>query len=244
MTAIRLRGAAAGALYEAKTIVARYPALAIPLERARKRGQVIGRHTDIVIEGFPRCASSFVVAAFRSAQEPRLMTIAHHTHMPAQVIAGVRRGIPTLVLIRRPEDAIVSQLIRSPDLSVGSLLRGFVRFYSPLAAYRSGFVVGAFDEAINDLGGVIRRLNERFGTGFAEFIHSPENLARIDREIELDFRSRSSSEEQLERIIPRPSSWRASLSEQARRRVRNEPSAALRLRAKRVYDELAGPSDG
>jgi hypothetical protein len=234
-----LRRALAGAAYEAKTIVARSSRIALPLQRARGRGEVIGPDTDLVIEGFPRCASSFVVAAFRLAQEPRAMRIANHTHMPAQVIEAVRRGLPALVLVREPEPTLVSHLIRNPDLPAASALRGYIRFHEPLMGYLAGVVVGVFEEVTTDLGAVIERLNARFGTSFRPFEHTAANLARIEREIEDDYRPRARSPEELERIIPRPSATRDALKERARERYLAAPSA-LRRRADAVYRVLAG----
>jgi hypothetical protein len=89
-----LRELAAGALYEAKTTVARYPRVAFPVQRLRRRGELLDERTQVVIEAFPRCASSFAVAAFRLAQEPRFTHIAHHTHMPATVIRAAAEGVP------------------------------------------------------------------------------------------------------------------------------------------------------
>ena len=185
-----LRHLAADALYDAKTSLARYPAVAIPLQRLRRRGELVDEHTQVVIEAFPRCASSFAVAAFRLAQEPNPTHIAHHTHMPAQVLEGVRRGVPTLVLVRPAVDAIVSHLIRSPDLGPAAAMRGYLRFYGPLVSRRGGFVTATFDEVVSTFGVAIDRLNGRFGTAFAPFEHTPEHVARIEDEIERDYRAR------------------------------------------------------
>ena len=182
----------AGSLaYGLKSRLAKHPSLALPLARMRGRGEVLGPDTDVVIESFPRCASSFAVAAFRLAQEPRLMRIANHTHMPAQVTAAAARGIPAMVLIREPEATVLSHVIHTPELSVEASLRGYVRFHEPLLEVRDGFVVGTFDEVTSDFGLVIERLNRRFGTSFGGFEHSPANLKRLADEIETDYRSRA-----------------------------------------------------
>jgi hypothetical protein len=223
--------------YRVKTRIARVPALALPLARIRGRGEVIGPETDIVIESFPRCASSFAVAAFRLAQEPRSMRIANHTHMPAQVIEAARRGVPALVLIREPEGAVLSHVIHTPSLTVEASLRGFVHFYEPLLRVRDGFVVGGFEEIIEDFGAVIRRLNDRFGTAFGEFLHSPANLERLAREIETDYRPRARAGEELERIVPRPSVVREELKDRLRSAYAALP-ASLRVGAAELYEEL------
>jgi len=233
-----LRRLASNATYGVKTRVARHPSIAEPLERLRGHGALIDDRTDIVIEGFPRCASSFVVAAFRLAQEPREMHIVDHTHEPAQVIRGVRRGIPTLVLIRPAKGAVVSLLIRKPLLSVGTVLRGYLRFYEPLVPLHDGFVTATFDEVLRDLGGSIDRINQRFGTSFAPFLHTPEHLARIDHEIEDDYRSRVVAGEIFERIVPRPSALREQLKGEVERRFDElAPEEDLR-RAAAVYARL------
>jgi hypothetical protein len=233
-----LRRLAGNTTYGVKTRVARYPSVVVPLERLRGHGRLIDDRTDIVIEGFPRCASSFVVAAFRLAQEPREMHVVDHTHEPAQVILGVRRGIPTLVLIRPAKGAVVSLLIRKPLLSVGTALRGYLRFYEPLVPLHAGFVTATFDEVLRDLGGPIERLNQRFGTSFAPFLHTPEHLARIEREIEDDYRSRVAEGETLERIIPRPSALREQMKREVERRFDElAPEEDLR-RASEVYARL------
>jgi hypothetical protein len=43
-------------LYDVKTSIARSRRLALPLQRARGHGEMVGRDTQVVIEGFPRCA--------------------------------------------------------------------------------------------------------------------------------------------------------------------------------------------
>jgi hypothetical protein len=236
----RLRGTVAGGVYEGKTLVAQHPWLALPLGRARGHGEIVGGGTDIVIESFPRCASSFAVGAFRLAQEPASVRIANHTHMPAQVMVAARRGIPALVLIREPQEAILSLLIRNPDLGVAGTLRGYLRFFEPLIRYRNGFVVARFQEVVGDFGAVMTRVNERFGTSFVPFLHSPENVERIARDIEEDYRTRSTSDEQLERLVPLPSDARRHLKQDLRRRFTETAPHRLVARADAVYAELTG----
>ena len=223
--------------YELKTRVARHPSVALPLQRLRRRGEVLDDDTEIVIESFPRCASSFAVAAFRLAQEPHASRIAHHTHTPAQVLAAVRRRAPTLVLIRRPEDAVLSHVVHSPELTPAVSLRGYVRFHEPLLPHRDGFVVATFEQVVTDFGGVIERVNERFGTTFRPFEHRPEHLRRIDREIDEDYRSRTRSRDELDRTVPLPSDRRRASKDDLRTAYRSTP-AALRRRADSVFRAL------
>ncbi len=227
------------ALYELKTIVAQFPTLAIPAARLRGHGVLVGPGTDILIEGYPRSANSFAVAAFGMAQ-PRPVVIAHHTHAPGHVIAAIRAKLPALVLARDPEDAVLEFLIVRPTLSVKQALKGYVRFYEPLLAYRGGFVVGTFADVTTDFGAVIRRINERFGAQFREFRHTPENVQACFDAMDGYWRGRVGSGELLERVVGRPSPLREEMKDRLRVRYHAPELAELRERARRLYRVFTG----
>jgi len=225
--------AARRGLFEVKTVVAEYPALAIPIAR-RRHGVPVGDGTEIVIEGFPRTGTSFAAAAFDLAQ-PRKVNVACHVHAPAQVIAGARRGLPALVIIREPEDTVLSFVIRNPHIPIRQTLRGYLRFYEPLLPYRDRFVVGSFEDVTADFGAVSRRVNERFGTSFAEFEHTEENARRCFEAIDRDYRRRLPEGEVLERQVARPSEWRTRAKEDLLASYRSPHLDRLRARAERTF---------
>jgi hypothetical protein len=151
--------------------------LYLPFARRRYPGpspEVISPQTELVIDGYTRCASTFAVYALQLSQQ-KPVRLAHHLHAPAQLIEAARRGVPALVLIREPRGAILSQLVREPGVALRDALVAYARFYSCLMPYREQFVVGDFTEVTQDFGSVIRRLNTRFGTSFAEFVHTDAN---------------------------------------------------------------------
>ncbi len=229
------------ALFEIKTIVARYPALALPIAR-RRHGVPVGPDTEIVIEGFPRSGTSFAVAAFGLAQD-RPVRVACHVHAPAQVVSGVRRSLPTLVITREPEATVLSFVIRNPHISMAQALRGYLRFYAPLLPYRRGFVVGLFGDVTSDFGAVIRRVNERFHTGFREFEHSEENVRICFEAIDEDYGRRLPPGPALERAVARPSELRDALKRSVQEGYRAVTLAGLRRRAEATYEALASPDD-
>jgi hypothetical protein len=151
-----------------------HPALYLPFARHKYPGPspaVISSGTELVIDGYTRSATTFAVYAFQLCQQ-RPVRLAHHLHAPAQLIAAARSGIPALLLIREPQGAILSQLIREPGVTLPDALAAYSRFYACLVPYLDSFVIGEFEHVTNDFGTVIRRLNERFGTSFAEFVHT------------------------------------------------------------------------
>jgi len=229
-------------LYEAKTLVAMYPAVAMPLARMRGHGVLLDQRTDIVIEGYPRSANAFTVAGFTMAQEQPVQ-VAHHVHAPAHVIAAVRAGLPSLVLLREPEEAVLRLVVRKQTVTIEQALRGYVRFYRPLVRWRHGFVIGRFSDVTTDLGAVTRRVNERFGTEFAEFDHTPENAKACFDAIDRNWRVRVDSAELLERYVNRPSEvrrrWVAALAPA----YRAPGLRLLRREAERLHTAMAEAGD-
>jgi len=233
----RIRRRAVAAVYLARNRLARHPSVALPIERALHHGEVVDVLTDIVIEGAPSSANSFAVAAFRAAQEPRPARVAHHTHAPAQVIRATRLGVPALVLIREPEEAVLSLVVRTRSLTPVVALRAWVWFYESLLAHRESFVVGTFQDVVADFGAVTRRVNERFARDYGEFDHTEANVARIIGEIETHQRTVHPQGRELERVIPRPSQVRNELKREMRARYREAPEA-LKARAGSLFDRL------
>jgi hypothetical protein len=230
--------------YSVMTRLAPYPSLAVPLARLRGEGELVDSRTDLLVESYPRCASSFAIAAFRLAQEPESVRIAHHTHASGHVIAAIRLGVPALVLIREPEGAVVSSRIRHPARTNADLLRGFCAFYEPLVPHRGDLVVGTFDEVVGgELGTITRRLNTRFGTTYAGFEPTEENLARCMHEIDDDWRARLGAGERLERVVPRPSPVREGLKSEMRERYATEAPQELRQRAEELYSWFTRTED-
>ena len=161
-----------------RTRVSEIPALYLPFARRKYPGpspEVINAHTELVIDGYTRAATTFAVYAFQLSQE-KPVRLAHHLHAVAQVIKAARRKVPTLVLIREPQGTILSQLAREPWVTMADALVAYSRYYTRLLPYRSSYLVGEFEQVTRDFGAVVRRLNALFGTSFAEFLHTEDNL--------------------------------------------------------------------
>ena len=144
---------------------------------------VVDDTTQLVIEAFPRSANTFATVAFQLSQ-PAPVRVAHHLHAPAQVTDAVRRGIPVLVLVRHPRDAVTSLVIRSPGISVRSALSAHARFHERVASVRTECVIATFEQVTGDFGVVIHALNRRYGTNFGLFQHTSEAVAEVYRMID------------------------------------------------------------
>jgi len=183
--------------YKLRSLISLYPQLFFPLLSWIGKGkkQAVQRNTQLVIEGFPRSANSFSVAAIQSVQ-PQPLIIASHLHAAAQIIRAAHFSIPTLLLIRQPADAIIS--LKSLELetsylfgldcpgwggSLKSYLKAWISFYLQVLPYKYYYVIGLFNEVTNDFYRVIERLNQRFNTNFIGFNHTSENVKDIHEQV-------------------------------------------------------------
>ena len=159
-------------IFRVRQFTARYPWMFFSLYQLSpvNRRLMVKRRTRITIEGYPRSANTWAVYAFRySNPEIGWNEIGHHLHVQAQIRRSADYGIPVLLLLRHPREAVRSLVVRHRFIPVDEALADYARFYSDLLPLKEHFIVVDFDAAISNMGGVIERLNRRFGTGFTPF---------------------------------------------------------------------------
>jgi hypothetical protein len=197
------------------------------LVRADKRRTLARGDTAIVIEGFLRSSNTFSVAAFEIANGPELH-VGRHLHGAPHVLRAVRMGLPTVVLIREPRDAVLSYLIRRDTLTPHDAVLEYLDFYRTAWPARNGFVVGLFDRVTHDFGGIVDEVNARFGTSFRRFEHTPENEAAAFRLVE-EMNREESGGQVVETHVGRPSGERAARKAELQALL-EVPRTAARLR--------------
>lgn len=175
-----LRQILRNARFRAHTHIGRFPGVFFSIHAVfgDYQGLTVNSATEIVIEGAPRVASTYSVAAFLVAQE-RPVTIARQTHLPANVLGAVRKRIPTLVIIREPREAIRSLLLRNSYLTLTAALERYLHFYRPLERIRERLIIADFEEVTSDFGSIILRINSRYGTNFKPYVNNRENEAMV-----------------------------------------------------------------
>ncbi len=192
---------------------------------------VVRPDSEIVIEGYPRCANSFSVLAFERAQGRRLR-IGHHLHAPAQIELGVRYGVPVLALIREPVSAAASLITRHPEITPAQALSQYVYFYESVLRHADRLVLADFRKVTTDYAQVIEAVNLRYGTRFKPYFNSPSEDGAVFSEIDaLNVEQEGSAEHQL----ARPSEGKNALLGTARARVEMEPLVA---KARTLFERL------
>lgn len=180
---------------EARRVLGRYPTIYFSLGAFRGRSfrdRKVTKETDIVIDGYPRSANSFAVGAFRRAQSGEV-NVAHHLHVPAQILRASELGIPTILLVRHPVEAIISYraLHREGEIveeeprdalrmSFRPFFRTWIDFYDKTLQCADSLIVGLFNQVIEDYGVVLGRVNKMYRTQFSLFDHTEKNEKEVN----------------------------------------------------------------
>jgi hypothetical protein len=233
--------------------------------RIKHTDEAIRDGTDVVIDGFPRCANTFATIAFQLAQrEP--VRIAHHLHAPAHLAAAVESRIPGILLIREPIGAVSSEAIRERPIRVGTVLSAYARFYRHVVPHLDRLTVGEFSVVTTGFGRVIDALNERCGTMFDTFGHGEREvqlvfalidererrpaMKHVDRFIagEIPLQEVADVAEALDRenaravaaehAVPRPSTRRDEMKRAIRRQIESRHLRPALRRAQELYERV------
>ncbi|MFT4572553.1 MAG: hypothetical protein ACI8TX_003173 [Hyphomicrobiaceae bacterium] len=216
----------------------RYPSLfGLQMRLRASRHLAVTPESELCIEGFPRSGNTFAAAAFEHAQG-RGVRVGRHVHSPGHVLRALDLGIPTMVVVRKPPDPILSLVVRQPAVSVAQATRAYVHFYERLLAVRDQVIVAPFDVVIDDFGTIIEALNRRFGTSFETFLGDTASRNAIRQRIEAMERDDSGADGIREHAVSRPSQERDAAKAQLLGAWHNASLASWRDRAERAHDQF------
>lgn len=203
-------------------------------ESARERA-ITGR-TQLVIEGFPRSGNTFAAKAFALSQTQPVV-VASHVHLPAQVKLAVRKGVPTMVLVRDPADAAVSMAIADAHHRVEHLVDYWIHYHREIQPLCADVLLVTFTEATTDFGAVVDRLNGRFGTAFDRFEHDAEAVERVFAAID-DKQRTVHGDARYREAVARPDDSRAAARAALLARLAAPAAAARVATARALHDDL------
>jgi len=206
--------------------------------RADKRSTLVRSHTALVIEGFPRSGNTFSVAAFRIANGPQ-PHLGRHLHGAPHLLRAERLGVPAIALVRAPDDAVPSYLVRRAGLRAEDALVEYLDFYRTAWRARDAFVVGLFDDVIRDFGAVLDRVNQRFGTSFARYEATPENESAAFELVE-EMNRLECRGELVETHVGRPSADRTARKAEIAASLRRPRAARLLGEAQELFRRYVG----
>lgn len=221
--------------HHARRPLARTPYLwdAAVSARPGKRATLVRRDTDLVLEGFLRSGNTFSVAAFQVANGTDLH-LAHHLHGAPHLLRAARLGRPAVLLIRPPADAVTSYLIRRPTLTARDGILEYLDFYRTAWRVRDELVVATFEQVTGDFGGVIERVNARFGTTFRPYAGTPEDQEAAFAIVE-EMNRRECEGDLVESHVGRPSAERDVIKARVRGQLEDPRAAGLLREAEAWY---------
>ena len=134
------------------------------------------RSTDVVVEGFPRSANTYLVEALKMQLNGHA-NIAHHLHDVSQLTRSEKLALPCFVIIRNPVDAVVCWKLKSPQLRTSMMFKAYKKFYD-CCEKADHITLLDYNEVINNtssvVGGIVGSLCDVSG--------SCEGAVKIDKE--------------------------------------------------------------
>ena len=155
-----------------------------PEGRIPNREKTVTPGMDVVIEGFPNSANTFMMNVVQ-AWNPGAR-LAHHVHVPLQLILAAEYGIPAVALIREPADAVTSILVKKERLSASSLLWVYEKFYSRVVPFSRDLVFAKFDDVTRSPDEILIRINEKYQKQFNYCAYDASEKERIFANINAD----------------------------------------------------------
>lgn len=137
---------------------------------------MMDRDCVLACEGYPRSANSFAEAALLLTQGD--IKIAHHRHVPAQLVIALNLGKPALLLIRKPEDAIASMLLRDGgSTNMEREVLTWLDFHEPILSEKRNLVISDFPVTTRAFNSVVSELARRYPTMISASELSNEELS-------------------------------------------------------------------
>jgi len=205
--------------------------------RLRSRGEdtkeyiVRKADTDICIDGYPRSANSFSVRMFNQANPDAI--VAHHTHSTGNLKKAIEYGIPSVALIRNPEQAIVSSVIAHEMDCLDDEIYRYISTYRWVKSNLDKLVIADFDRVVNDFNEIILAVNTKFNKSF-NLLNDVNNAdAQVKQDIEKRFDKLGQNK--MSHIKPVPSDKRSKKQKELTDTVMNHKMFS---EAKALYDDI------
>jgi len=208
---------------------------------ARAAQPVVTRDTTIVLEGFPGSAVGFAREAIRFSNPHA--AVATPTFSAAHVFEALRRGRPTVLIVRPPVDAIESAIARGYPSAVVDAFREYEWMHERLLPVLDRVVVAPFDQVTERFGDVVAEVNARFGTALVPFPHDdPAARDAVSSTLSAHARAVTSEPAALAHIAPAMA--RRDRRRDARAALLHPVHDAIRARCESLYVECVAHSLG
>ena len=142
------------------------------------------KNMDFLIDGFPRSGNTYAYFAFLHMQKKKYKII-HHFHHEYGILYAILTNIPNMILIRKPDDAVKSLLIRNKNLDHDDAFLMYYIYYKIVYNYRQSLLIIKFESIINNFNYCVNQVNLRFKTNFIKKKISAIDKKKIFKKIDL-----------------------------------------------------------
>ena len=174
------------------------------IKHTTKFGKSIDKNTELIIEAHARSGNTFAYFALNQAQKHNVK-IGHHLHQPNHIIEGIKNNTPVMVIIRHPDDVVVSYKIRSPHITFWNGYFSYYLFYNRIKPYLGKIILATFQEVTMDFKVPIERLNKKYNLNYNYYNNSSSNNLKIFTKIESEMLQKLKTTNINENMISRPS---------------------------------------
>jgi hypothetical protein len=149
------------------TALGRYPwAFSQVAALGSGRDTLVSPTTALCVEAPPRSGNSFFVVGFSMANPG--LRVAHHHHVPAQVMNAIALNVPVITILRNPIDSALAKAAPGNErFLIGTTLKKWVSFWRPLQRILPAAFPVPFERLVGSPSGVIAAINQRYGTAFS-----------------------------------------------------------------------------
>lgn len=153
--------------------------LSAPFALAKRRSELfpfVG--TDLVVEGFPRSANTYVLHALKWSNPE--FKYASHLHACGPIRHAAKKNMPMLVLIREPRSAVVSLAIRE-NIRLDYCFYWYLKFYKCVEQHRRSLVLADFATVTRELEPLYKELRRTFGLQLRQAPKELSELAEVKK---------------------------------------------------------------
>lgn len=198
-------------------------------------GESINENTDLIIEAHARSGNSFAYHSFVFAQN-RELNVAHHLHQPNHVIEAIKYNIPSIVIIRNPDDVVISYKIRSPHVTFWNAYYSYYLFYWRLKPYLGDIILATFEEITSNYKIPIERLNKKYKLNYNLYDNSTENDKKVFEIIETQMLKKNNKKNINEDKIARPSNHREKNKKSVSQNILLMKNSIIRKKTYELYE--------
>ena len=196
---------------------------------------VISNETDLLLDGFPRSGNSFFTGLLSVSQGGKLK-LADHLHASAHVKEAIKRKVPAIVVIRKPDDAAISYMAFDRGICFQDSIEDWISFYTAIKSLNTeDYVLADFQDIISDPNPIFRDFNQKFG----DRLTLKETNYEQDKVAAREFLDDLSNRFFGRKNDARPSEERDRLKEKLNENLKDPANKSLIDEALSIYQDLS-----